>query len=468
MLIRSIVQVNRTEPIHPPRCAAAVIGSGLLCMVIAAGSSAQSSGQSPPKSKGTSWKIPPSTPGKSAPPTPAGGGSAAGSKDSATEPSGSKVVPAASSDGPSRGEVARIAHHELAKAGNPGPWNDTLTLFIPDENGALPVGTFPSGSSPSILTLGDGSIGLFFQRFPLGSLDEFASIAMCRSVDAGSTWSSPRAVQVTGLGPDIEGPLFPAVVAMPDGNLRMFFALRDHSVDPPRSRLKFAESTDDGATWAAQQGELDLDGAQVQDLSVLKVAGVDHLFAPVFGKPGSALHATVREGRFAMRPEVSTKSTGEWSGGGWIEDGKLVFLGAPGAGAASWSARSTDGARWEIDEAPIDFKAPSDAGESVVDVGRFTVPGTKIQLCAAVSRRSAGTPQAASDSGVAAGSEGIPSSPSGSEGVSDEPIPSGRRQSDPVATPQGLEVRPLGGKGSSKKSTAPGSVPGPTPPPIGP
>ncbi|MSR29446.1 MAG: hypothetical protein EXS03_07740 [Phycisphaerales bacterium] len=432
-------------------CAALV--ASLFGAIAMASTPEQSSGDTK-KPKG-SWKIPPSVPAKSPP------GAPGSTPESAPESAPATPEPAASTS--PLGEVARLARMQSAIGGADGPWNQSIHVFLGSPtSGIVPAVRFTGTSSPSVVPTGDGAVALFFVQYPLTDENSFATLAVARGTDGCLNWTSPVRTVFDSMPLSIEGPLNPSVVALPDGSLRVAFVGRDHTTSPLQSLLMTAHSADRGSSWQVDPSRLNLGPGEIDDLSCVQVGDTTHLLATIAGREGFA-HASVSAGG---APLVSLKNIrfsapGAWRGGCRLDGETIEFLGAPSQTTPPWRATNRAGfgtsGSWVI--ATKDAEAPALIPDDIapLDLCRSAITGGDQLLTAVVLVRSASeSPPPASDA---------PTTPivTSEDGEAQEIAPVGRRHSDPVQGPTGLEARPLGGK----RPTPGGTTPGPVAPPIG-
>jgi len=103
----------------------------------------------------------------------------------------------------------------------------------------------PRNSEGSFVTLADGTILLVYSRFAGGGGDhDRADLAVCRSADAGRTWSDPEIML------PCEGrwnTMSVSLLRLADGRIALFYLVKNGLADcRPRMRI----STDEGASWS--------------------------------------------------------------------------------------------------------------------------------------------------------------------------------------------------------------------------
>ena len=86
-----------------------------------------------------------------------------------------------------------------------------------------------------------------------------------------------------------------------------------------------------------------------QELSVIRLGEVWHLYAPLPRQSGRAYHATSKDGlKFERQPDVSAEVNGTWIGNVMKDGEGLKFYGSGRGGV--WSASSRDGSNWTADD----------------------------------------------------------------------------------------------------------------------
>ena len=118
-----------------------------------------------PKKGGSSWKLPPSSSPKSP---------SSASKDDDDAPAGGTLSQADAAALVAMAHAQRVAS---ARGGVVGAWNDSVQLYFAQSTELLAPESFLAVSSPTVIDLAPGSIGLFVQHFPITDGLAFGSIA---------------------------------------------------------------------------------------------------------------------------------------------------------------------------------------------------------------------------------------------------------------------------------------------------
>ena len=103
-----------------------------------------------------------------------------------------------------------------------GPSDNELVLQRIDADGtATSLATVARADVSSVARLRDGRLLLAFQWFPAEDAAHFDRVAVRRSPDEGRTWTAPEPIEVTGMDAGLAAAFDPALVALPDGRVRM-------------------------------------------------------------------------------------------------------------------------------------------------------------------------------------------------------------------------------------------------------
>jgi len=237
----------------------------------------------------------------------------------------------------------------------PGPWDFDLVLLESDDGLRWrEKGPFVERAGvPTLLGDRQGRLIALFQWFPEGNLEAFDRVAFSRSEDQGRNWSLPAPITVEGMPKSLRRPFDPTLVELDDGRYRLYFT--SHEVGEAREpapgkaywpRIHSAISKD-GANYTFEPGErFAVEGEMVIDCAAAFWNGEWHLFAPVQGWPGSAYHATSKDGlAFERRGDLHVDTRGSWLGCAVAASDGLHFYGSGGSG---WCAISRDALSWRL------------------------------------------------------------------------------------------------------------------------
>ena len=243
-----------------------------------------------------------------------------------------------------------------------GPWNDELVVqrVGPDGKPAT-LATFGRANVSSIARLADGRLVLAFQGFPADDPPRFNRTAVRFSGDDGRTWSEPEPISVSGLEAGLAPPFDPALVALPDGRVRLYFISHSGTEAAPGQTAVHSAISTDGVRFTYESGvRFTVAGRVVVDCAAALHAGVFHLVVPDNGTPaeflerrrrgeaqpgGHGYHATSTDGlTFTRTADLSLPSSRDRWFGNLLSDGEpLLFF---GTGPGPWPVTSADGLRW--------------------------------------------------------------------------------------------------------------------------
>ncbi len=414
-----------------------------------------------PKKGGSSWKLPPSSSPKSP---------SSASKDDDDAPAGGTLSQADAAALVAMAHAQRVAS---ARGGVVGAWNDSVQLYFAQSTELLAPESFLAVSSPTVIDLAPGSIGLFVQHFPITDGLAFGSIARATSSDGGSNWSQLERCTFEGLPAVMDGPANPCVCSAGAGKLRMYFVARDYSAPQPARVLLSALSTDQGRTWRVEPSQnMPLDeriaaGAELFDLSATTVGSTTYILIAVSNEGEPLLYAcAVGDGVSVMRPmrpknAADADAGATFRGSATSDKAQIIFTGMPSKEGELLRVTSRTGSAWKAEPLDANARPPLDGA---IDVAYFNDVASGRHLYAIVTRDDHPLPQ--SPLPTTPLPESPPTDgdapPASSEDGALEVAPTGRKTSDPVAAPVAPEVRPLGGK----KSSPVGGQKGPTAPPM--
>jgi hypothetical protein len=235
-----------------------------------------------------------------------------------------------------------------AQPGIRGPWDHDLYLFTSEDG--LEFGDnrlfINRAGVPCLARDAKGRILALFQWFPFDRKDAFDQIAVMISNDHGATWSKPQPIEVAELPQNQFRPADPTVVAVEDGNVRLYFtSLTQKETDP----ATYSAISADGVHYVFEPGRrFGVPGKAVLDCAVVQREKQWHYFAPVVGEQGKAYHAVSQDGlHFKRGKDVSLPGLREWLGCAVPVEQGIRFYGSGKDGV--WSARSADGGQWALE-----------------------------------------------------------------------------------------------------------------------
>ena len=276
--------------------------------------------------------------------------------------------------------------------------NALIVQRIAADGSSSTCATFGHADVPSIARLKDGRLLLAFQGFPTDDSVHFNRTAVRTSADEGRTWSAPAPITVTGLGAGLAPPFDPALVALPDGRVRLYFITHTGTdAAPGPSGVHSAVSTD-GTHYDYEPGvRFTVPGRVVIDCAAGLHAGVFHLVVPDNGTPeeflgrrrrgepqpgGNGYHATSTDGlaftRVADLPLPLVRN--RWFGNLLADGGQLLFF---GSGPGPWPVISTDGTQWAPAATPVRMPGVDPCAVRLADGGWLVVATTATELAQA-------------------------------------------------------------------------------------
>lgn len=256
-----------------------------------------------------------------------------------------------------------------APAPKPGPWDNELVVQrVAADGTTAALATFTRADVASIARLADGRLVVAFQGFPADDAAHFNRVAVRLSADEGRTWTAPEPIAVAGMDAGLAPPFDPALVALPDGRVRMYFITHTGTDAAPGPTGVHSAVTSDGTHFTYEPGvRFTVPGRVVVDCAAGLHAGMFHLVVPDNGTPaeflgrrtrgepqpgGNGYHATSTDGlaftRAADLPLPSTRD--RWWGNLCSDGAQLLFF---GTGPGPWPVASTDGVRWAPSPAPL-------------------------------------------------------------------------------------------------------------------
>jgi len=266
----------------------------------------------------------------------------------------------------------------------PGPWdNDVLVYRVSPSGEAVKVATFERAGVPTVARMKDGRLVAAHQHFPENDEVNFDKVAVRFSSDEGRTWNSPQVIRLTGLPEGMRFPFDPTLVALPDGQVRLYFtSLRGRRFEEDVPAIYSAISTN-GLDYTFEPGmRFGIEGRPVIDCAVVLHQGVFHLYSPdnapqrkpgeprggepPDARPGDGVgyHAVSKDGlQFTRLEDVQIEGRRRWLGNAQSDGTVITFFGtgdagspgAPGPGqprGGVWMAGSRDGQTWRLLESP--------------------------------------------------------------------------------------------------------------------
>lgn len=237
-----------------------------------------------------------------------------------------------------------------------GPWRDSLQLWQIDSAGKatlLQRDAIRYASSPALCRR-NRELLAFFEHYSRQRRSEFGRLAMATSRDGGKGWSRPEPIEIDGLPQPWGRPRHPAVVALPDGGVRVYFTL---FAEGGRGVIASA-SGKDGRRFQFEPGwRLAAASTSFERPQVLRVEREWQLFASS-DRPGAAIaHAHSPDG-------LTFERVADLNGpAAWVRGGERFRLLWPAATGLGWLA-SNDGAEWGLGGNPL-----PEAREAVACIG---------------------------------------------------------------------------------------------------
>jgi hypothetical protein len=223
------------------------------------------------------------------------------------------------------------------------------------------VATFPRAGVPTLARLKDGSLIAAHQHFPADNDLDFDKVAVRFSSDEGRTWSDAQVIQLAGLPDGMRFPFDPTLVPLPDGRVRLYFtSIRPLRFNEDQPAIYSAVSTN-GVEYTFEPGmRFGVESRPVIDCAVVLREGEFQLFAPDNGlgvrqpgeraREGVAYHATSRDGlSFTRQADVRLDAGLRWLGNAQSDGSVLRFFGTGGSRGV-WTATSTNGLLWKVEE----------------------------------------------------------------------------------------------------------------------
>lgn len=252
----------------------------------------------------------------------------------------------------------------------PGPWHRTLRAarstdglrFRPDDGIAIRF-----ANAPAMTTLPDGRLLLVYEYFSRTKRRDFGRLGFSYSKDDGTTWTSPKPLEVRRLSRSVGRPRGPTFTRTSDGSLELYFVC-----DDPKGRQTIfvaKVSKDNAAEEKAIKSEIAFEirdklrleerEIKIDDLALANIAGKLHLYAAPRGKTAEIFHGTFStptriDGKSLIgaadlgKPGTILKTAETWRLYATAADGAHRL--ETGATLGIISATSPDGIDWSRDE----------------------------------------------------------------------------------------------------------------------
>ena len=278
---------------------------------------------------------------------------------------------------PSKAEVHSSEHvptstASLKKPPAPGLANGLSVERMSNDGTTARLDAIAGADTSSVARMNDGRLLLAYQGFPAGDKAEFNRTAVRFSQDDGRTWTDAAPIVVDGIDPNLAPPFDPAIVALPDGRVRLYFISYvkpegKPSAPPTRTSIYSAVSSD-GVRYQFEPGvRFTVEGRVVLDAAAALHQGVFHLIVPDNGTAseflerrecgeaqpgGNGFHAVSKDGlAYERAADLTLPSTENRWWGNLLSDGEsLLFF---GTGPGPWPLVSKGGMRWEPVAKPL-------------------------------------------------------------------------------------------------------------------
>ncbi len=250
----------------------------------------------------------------------------------------------------------------------PGPWDNDVLAYRASADGQVEkLATFPRAGVPTVARLKDGRLAAAHQHFPADNDADFDKVAVHFSSDEGRTWTDAQVIRLEGLPEGMRFPFDPTLVPLSDGRVRLYFtSLKGRQFNEDRPAIYSAVSSN-GLDFVFEPGvRFGIEGRPVIDCAVALHHDVFHLFAPDNGagnnpgvarrdpadqpRGGTGYHATSKDGlNFTRQADVPLDNWLRWLGNAQSDGNVIRFFGTGGPGSV-WTATSTNGVSWIVDE----------------------------------------------------------------------------------------------------------------------
>jgi hypothetical protein len=188
------------------------------------------------------------------------------------------------------------------------------------------------------------------------------------SGDDGRIWGDPQPIVMAKMDAALAPPFDPALVALPDGRVRMYFITHTGTDAAPGPTAVHSAVSTDAVNFDYEPGvRFTVPGRVVVDCAAALHDGVFHLVVPDNGTPaeflgrrrsgepqpgGNGYHATSTDGlTFTRKADLPLPSTRDRWFGNLLSDGtQLLFF---GTGPGPWPMTSADGMQWAKPAVPV-------------------------------------------------------------------------------------------------------------------
>ncbi len=254
-------------------------------------------------------------------------------------------------------------------AARPGPWDhELLVQRIAADGTTSTIATFGRADVSSVARLKDGRLAIACQAFPEDDAAHFNRVAVRISGDDGRTWGDPQPIVMAKMDAALAPPFDPALVALADGRVRMYFITHTGTDAAPGPTAVHSAVSTDAVNFDYEPGvRFTVPGRVVVDCAAALHDGVFHLVVPDNGTPaeflgrrrsgepqpgGNGYHATSTDGlSFTRKADLPLPSTRDRWFGNLLSDGtQLLFF---GTGPGPWPMTSADGMQWAKPAAPV-------------------------------------------------------------------------------------------------------------------
>ncbi len=261
-----------------------------------------------------------------------------------------------------------------------GPWDGALYQAASKDGISFGTSTLvlKQAGVPNLLRTKDGRIILTYQYFSSEDRSLFDAIAYSASEDDGKTWTTPKALALSGVPTPIDAdkrPMDPTLVQLEDGSLRLYFTY--HAAGRKHAELYSATNAvgDIGGTFAVSAAPaLTIDETNLLDPTVVLLGGTWHHFSWQDGSDDN-FHSTSSDGlEFIRQADVSLPM--DFLGQA-ISTGSSIRMYGTGEGGVV-SAMSSDGFSWKMDSGSR--MQGADPGVAVLADGTYLMVYSKMNF----------------------------------------------------------------------------------------
>ena len=229
------------------------------------------------------------------------------------------------------------------------PWERPLIICYSNNGQNFSnCSTFVDSSGvPCVCMDSSGRLVSAFQWFPAPFQGpHWDSVAVKISNDGGLSWSAPQPITVTNLPLNFQRPFDPTVVALPGGQIRIYF-----SSGPPGPNMVSTYSAigTDGVNYTFEPGiRFSQAGRNIIDPAVVIFQGVFHYTSPVGAPQLGVFHATSTDGlNFTQQPDIPSDNNHQWTGNMMVDSLALKFYGTGAMGFNMWFRSTPDVLLWD-------------------------------------------------------------------------------------------------------------------------